>query len=156
MVSKGVNAKKLPGFTLLELLIVLILTGVLMSLVSGTFYYLFVYQQQVEKKSIPVNTAHRLDYLLRLDMDRAVDIKYTDREMIMNLPQDTVTYVFGDEMILRGQSTVADTFAITGAVKHVVIQNDQLLSFELTLAMQPGSTIAHFYRKAYDQTTFYR
>ncbi len=56
------NNLRFKGFTLLELLIVLILTGILMSLVSGVIYYLFVYHKQIESKALPVNVIHQFDY----------------------------------------------------------------------------------------------
>lgn len=147
---------KLNGFTLLELLIVLILTGILMSLVSGMFYYLFVYQKQVEDKSAPVNTIHRLDYLIRLDMDRAETLSFGSGVLTARLPGDTVSYQFGEESIVRMQRSVTDTFSVAGTVGKLVTREDLLVSFELSLAFGPGTGVRHFYEKQYDQSEFYK
>ena len=145
----------LKGFTLIELLVVLILTGILMSLVSGMFYYLFVYQKQIETKATPIETIHRLDYLVRLDMERSERVIFEKEIITMKLPADTVFYELNEDYILRRQKQVTDTFAISNTVGNLKIRNGFLTGFEWSLTYGPGVTIRHIYHKTYDRATFY-
>lgn len=146
---------KFKSFTLLELLIVLILTGILMSLVSGIFYYLFVYHQQVERKALPVNRIHQLDYLLKRDIDKASKVLLENHVLECRNWRDTVVYTIESNYVIRAQNTVVDTISIKASIDKIVKAGIFLKSFELSVEDNQNRKISHYYEKIYGVSTYF-
>lgn len=146
---------KIKAFTLIELLVVLILTGVLVSLVGGIFYYLFVYQQQIDRKPVAVNSMQQLDYLLKKDFDQSERLFYDEGNLACISSQDSVQYAFDGNTIIRMQSIMVDTFEIGAVPGRIEKIGDLLKSFEMEITDQQNRTVKHRYEKSYGVATYF-
>lgn len=146
---------KIKAFTLIELLVVLILTGLLVSLVGGIFYYLFVYQQQIDRKPVAVNTMQQMDYLLKRDFDQSEKLFFDGIKLSCINDLDSISYVFESDMIIRKQLIMVDTFlveALTGRVEKV---GDLLKSIEMVVNDSQNRKVRHRYEKIYGVATYF-
>ncbi|MEL7148835.1 MAG: prepilin-type N-terminal cleavage/methylation domain-containing protein [Bacteroidota bacterium] len=144
-----IKREKLPGFTLLELLIVLILMGILISLAGGVFYNLNTYRLQVERRSGPINATSRLEFTLRNDVEQAKELNIEDQVLSCYRMTDTVTYVVSTDELIRTQAGLVDTFQLESSISKVMVTNQRLRQFELSLTDQLGRTYHYFFSKDY-------
>lgn len=147
--------KKIKAFTLVELLVVLILSGVLASLVGGIFYYLFVYQQQIDRKPVAVNSMQQLDYLLKKDFDQSEKLFLEGRSLQCINKQDSVNYTFEGSAVIRQQSIVVDTFRISADPGRIEKVGNLLKSFEMEVTDKQNRKVRHRYEKIYGVATYF-
>lgn len=150
------NPKRLQAYTIIELIIIMVLTGILSAFTFsalGLFSQSFSLFHKVTGRSYELTLLHKL---LIKDMDQAVLVLQED-EKILNFEyaDKKVYYEFEEKYILR-RDVLLDTF-------HVVAQNYKLellpssdkivqsLTFELLVSEQ---VIPYVFRKPYPADIF--
>jgi prepilin-type N-terminal cleavage/methylation domain-containing protein len=107
--------KKIPAFTLIELVVVMVLSGIIMSL-----SFLAVEQVKQMYSSYEKNTNNALeigdfDAIFRTDFERYDWINQENESLIFNKKNDaqkTLYYTFNTNNIIRATSLFADTFDV--------------------------------------------
>lgn len=160
MKSKWINrsARKMNGFTLVELIVVLILSGIVVS-TFGLVYFFTVQQFQVFiSKNQDVHDYLTLDNSLKHDFWEAREIRKLNATAIV-LSFDTlkeVKYTFKETMIIRKQAARIDTFQI--GIDHLWLsfkgkeQEDhgELIDDLQIVTNYPVKDVTLFHRKQYD------
>ncbi len=123
----------LKGFTLVEMLIVILLTSIIVSL---TFLYFntiqkyIITQSNVDDYELEIM---RFESFLRYDINRSSGLTIIDDELIMS--DLNVTYFFSDELIIRDQYEQHDTLKVSDALLTPVYDeklSDLLVQFKLS------------------------
>ncbi len=146
---------KLSAFTVMELLVVLILSGLLMSVVAGVFYNLQTYRTELNGKADPINNRKKVNYLLVSDIEKSAVLKMDGKDLACVSRTDTVFYSFNEEFISRKQQIELDTFQIVNEITKIKNIEGLLTSFELTLVTEGGIESTYFYQKEYGVAQFF-
>ena len=143
------NRKRIRAFTLQEMVVVLLLSAIL----TGFAYYAFMavqqYYQKYTYKSSFVEQVKRLDFLLNQDTRKSKVVRKTESGFVCVYKNHEVDYVFEEEVILRKQNMVVDTFYCTNLEltclmkKNTPVLNGHLLD-ELSLTMNISNEPLHF------------
>jgi len=149
--SKG----DIKAFTIMEILVVLILSGILMAVVGGIFYNLQLYKDTLEQKAIPVNNQQKIEYLVASDIEFSQSISMENNELICIRERDTITYQFGDTFFERVQSTIRDTINVNCEVTKIVETEGLLSSFELIVTDEFNGSNSFFFSKTYDVAQYF-
>ncbi|MFN3402664.1 MAG: prepilin-type N-terminal cleavage/methylation domain-containing protein [Cytophagaceae bacterium] len=100
---------KIKSFTVLEMLIVMLLSGITISAAYAIFSIFFIKYNSFNHTSEENYKIMLLQKLLKEDIDKAEKILKADNGFKCIFPQKTTLYTFEKEYILR-QSIVSDTF----------------------------------------------
>lgn len=102
-------SKAVPGFTILETLIVLLLTSLVVSL---SFAYFSAFQkymrQNIRTTDYEVNVL-RFESLLTYDFDRCEKIYPQNNELILEKNGEEIIYIFQDDRLIREHAGNTDT-----------------------------------------------
>lgn len=150
------NLNRLPAYTIIELIIIMVLTGILSAFTFsalGLFSQSFTLFHKVTGRSYELTLLHRL---LTKDMDQAQLVQQESEKVLHCQYMDkNVVYEFDNKCIIR-KDVLIDTF-------HVVAQNYkvallplsdkvvQALQFELLVSEQ---VIPYVFRKPYPADIF--
>ena len=143
------KARTLPGFTLVELIIVMILTGILVGLAGGVFYYLNSYRIQVDRKAIPLNTVSRLEYVLRRDVEESQTIIAEEDLLKCYFASDSVIYQSVDTVLLRRQAGFTESFEVVVSFGNFVLTDDRLEQFEVAVIDERKRINRYYFAKQY-------
>jgi len=155
--------KRLKAFTLIELIVALIISGIVIS-IAATCYQI-VYKQYKEYKNVneTLSQAALLNMLLNKDFQNfqyvnktsdGIEFSGFSTQQTSNEEQKTV-YEFGQQYIIRKYTTIQDTFGVVLANTSLKFQNKEIennstlvdeLSFE-TDVIQENETF--HYKKQY-------
>ncbi len=140
------NIKKVPGFTLTEMLIVLAISTIVVGL-AFTIITLFSKNVRLIQNNYQSTTnTHLFNQQLALDFNRYPTINYNnlEEELVFKSPLDSVRYKFLEECVLRDLDTLIKTtyqkqFFFSGekvslgkidAIKLIVPTNKQLFIYK--------------------------
>ena len=129
--------RRTDAFTLQELLIVMILSGILL---STAYYGLRVVQQYYLRfgQRSQQNLAHQtLHSLLQRDFERATYVVKEENAVVCHLTGEPVAYAFTAEAVLRRQAGITDSFP--GPARNI---RCFFLGDEIALPGQPISELA--------------
>lgn len=102
--------RRTDAFTLQELLVVMILSGILL---ATTYYGLQTvqqYYQSFNRRSERTLRYQTLHHLLQRDFRRAEYIVRQDKAIVCYLTNGTITYDFTDEAVVRTQGELHESF----------------------------------------------
>lgn len=102
--------KKVPAFTLTEMLVVLAITAIVAGLAFAIITLFTKNMQSIENNYSKGTKRSLFTDQLSVDFNRYHTIGYNplDRELTFKNPLDSVTYLLEDNWVLRGTDTVLD------------------------------------------------
>ena len=109
---------RLPGFTLIELMQVLILVALLITVLGGSLLYFTRYHTQVTERITADEDADMLAYALESDAFRFKTFVYTENQVLFTGPSDSVVYTFDLETVTRNVGAKADTFHLSATFRE--------------------------------------
>jgi prepilin-type N-terminal cleavage/methylation domain-containing protein len=102
---------ELPSFSLVEMLVVLVISGILLGSLYFAYYTVTAYQLALTKKLSHLEDVNGLYFSLKRDVDRGEAIQSTaTRDLRCQFAGQTVQYTFTADYCLRRQTTRIDTF----------------------------------------------
>jgi prepilin-type N-terminal cleavage/methylation domain-containing protein len=105
--------KSLPGFTVIELLIVMLLSGIVVGITYLYFTQFQSYLRQTSVRSDQYFSAGQLHMVLQHDMEQAQQVFFSSPdELHLHLNETEIEYVFDAEYIVRKHPVSSDTFQI--------------------------------------------
>ena len=153
--------KKLQAFTLLELITVLILSGIVTLMAYSALNIIRSYYHNFREKELSKAEISKLAMIIDQDFQKAKGIVGDESKIILNFQTHEVTYQFMSDYILRVQFNAQDTFHLTthdltlkrtGGKKD---KNDNLIN-ELQLVAGNQDSIFFHFNKNYDAATLFR
>ncbi|HTF81921.1 MAG TPA: hypothetical protein VL947_09355 [Cytophagales bacterium] len=149
--------RRIPAYTIIELIIIMILTGILSALTFsalGLFSQNFILFQRITRRSYELTLLHKL---LLKDIDMCQKLEATGEGTIRCVYADKeVAYEFEPEKILRRGSALVDTFYFSSqnykyelmpASDNVVVG----ITFELKVSEQ---ILPYIFKKEYPADIF--
>lgn len=121
------NTKKLKAFTLVEMMIVLLLSSILMGAASVLYQNVTAYHTRLRDRAEQTNTFHRLKYYLQKDISRSDAIELTSS--VLDLNDGQIKYYFEADSVFRVLGSYQDAFPIKGTC--AVEASHISLNFEL-------------------------
>jgi len=105
-------ARRIEAFSLIEMLVVLILSSIIVSIIYFMYYTVSTYQLTLIRKQRKSEDLATLYFLLRRDVDHAKEIVAFSEDEIETTRTDaqSVLYSFDSAFVLRKQLTRIDTF----------------------------------------------
>jgi type II secretory pathway pseudopilin PulG len=108
----GMLGHKLNGFTLLETLIVLLLTSMVVSLTFAYFSAFQKYMRQNISTSAYETNILRFESLINYDLERFDEVSVDNWDNLLLGKEKEITYKFNDHYIIRYQESSQDTLKI--------------------------------------------
>lgn len=147
--------KKLPAFTLMELLVTMVLSTIVVAAAFTGYEIMAGRYGSYQQVNAGIREAAWMNGLLLKDMQRAQQVTATGRTILLTAaPEQPVTYEFRDEYVLRHSHELTDTFHVS--IKNSTARFNQLpvnagdLIDELQLEAVIGEEPERFvYRKNY-------
>lgn len=105
--------RKLPAFTLMELLVGMIISSIVIGFGYGT--YALVYKQYLSYKTVKkeIVEAMQLNSILNSDFAAAENILFNENKLTIDKKDNIyLQYDFNDSIVLRKENEITDTFKI--------------------------------------------
>jgi Tfp pilus assembly protein PilE len=152
-------SKKLKSFTLVEVLVGMIITGIVISLATAVYQIIWKQTDSYKKENGLISEQILLQTLLKKDFLNAAEIKNDGDKKInfLNEKNEKIKYEFNEKNIVRVQNFNSDTFSVAAQNLKCYFreketkQNAEIideLSFEVVLSSDELITF-HFV-KEYD------
>jgi hypothetical protein len=106
-------SRKVNSFSLIETLVVMVLSSLIVSIIYFSYYTVSKYQMNLSSRLIDFNDKSELYFLLKKDFDRSKKIEAIDEESLRcNIERKGVEiqYIFSSSYIVRMQDGRVDTF----------------------------------------------
>lgn len=117
---------KLPAFSLIEMLVVLVLSSIITGAVYYAYYTVNTFQVSLSRKYTSLRSAATLGYRLRTDVENARITTKLDSGFQCVLPSNRViTYVLHDQYITRHQDALIDTFRFKTSEKFFLFEGKE-------------------------------
>lgn len=148
--------RRVDSFTLVELIVVLMISSFLIVFMVSGWYFVNRFYQQMEKTNEQVRKLYQLDQQLRDDFDRALWVSERERGLFLQLPKHAVLYKFYPMYIVRNQNVRVDTFLLEiqdYKTEFIETANGQELVTLLQLYPQAVDSRKILYQKKYDAQT---
>ncbi|KAA9324905.1 hypothetical protein [Adhaeribacter soli] len=104
--------KQVKSFTIVEIMVVLILSGVLFLIISFLLNALNLEFKNYQKKSDQILACSRLSSLMHKDISSSLNISWYLNKLTCLQDSSSVVYEFSDSIIIRTHAFVSDTFFI--------------------------------------------
>jgi prepilin-type N-terminal cleavage/methylation domain-containing protein len=95
------ESKRVKAFTLVEMIVVMLLTAVVIGLAYEVFQVISKSYSSFSAKNERINDVERLEHWLKRDFIRAENITAGGNKVCMIIGKDTVSYVFTDSVVTR-------------------------------------------------------
>jgi prepilin-type N-terminal cleavage/methylation domain-containing protein len=120
------SRRKIRAFTLVEVIVTLVVSGVVVSLAGSSYYVVKKQFQHFELRNKKVLQVKQLNYLLSKDFKECNKVLKAQNSIeVVYKQRPNVSYSFGGKGIIRNQSSRQDTF-----YGHYTIKSVQLLGEE--------------------------
>ena len=118
--------RKLPAFTLSEMVVVMILTTIVVGLAFSVLNLVQKHMQSIQNNFTKNMELQKLEQVLWLDFNRYSSIEFNalDEELKFSTPLDSVNYHIQENRIIKGR----DTFNISIKKKWLFFQGNESLS----------------------------
>lgn len=104
---------RVKGFTILELLIALVISGLVIGLIYSAYLMFFLYQQKYKDIGQQTTDKVRLHSLLQQDFFEATKVQYENDQLICQKKhRQQVIYELHHDQIIRWFQQIKDTFLI--------------------------------------------
>lgn len=123
---------KLKSFTLIELMVVMLISAIVIVLAGGVFYNLSQYKVHLNAKAIPVNNMAKFRYLLELDNMRSEKVEVNGDTLIFS-GINSSTYLVLDTVVIREQGNLIDTFQIVSGLTDIKMEEGLVESCNITI-----------------------
>ena len=152
--------KKLPAFTLLELIAVLILSGIITLMAYHVLGITRSYYHKFQQKEKAISTISQLAMIIDRDFRKAKAIAGDESNIIFDFQTHQVAYRFMSSYIVRNQSNVRDTFHLAVhdiALKRIDRENNKNNPIgELQLVVGGRDSVFFHFNKNYDAAALFR
>jgi prepilin-type N-terminal cleavage/methylation domain-containing protein len=101
------------SFTLVEMLVVLVLSSIIVGIIYFIFYNVNTYQLNLMRKQQQIGDMNTLFFTMKSDAERCEHIDALNPYEVVFRGDIHVAYVFGDKFVLRKQDSRLDSFAGT-------------------------------------------
>ncbi len=134
--------KKIPAYTVLEILIVISITGFVLTLIIGIYSNINQFITSIKSTTEASYEISRFYSTLRKDFEQAKTIKGNNREIIINGSDYFADYTFTDKKVIftkKPDIDFTDTFHINTGNMHIeyISKNSRIikkLEFEIQFA----------------------
>lgn len=151
------KSNKLPGYTIIELIIIMVLTGILSALTFSAltlFSQNFFFFQKITRRSYELTLFHKL---MLKDIDGAQKVETVGPASLRCVYVDTeIQYDFETDQVLRRSAALVDTFhfAVHDYKYELLSASDkvvQSVTFELHISEQ---VLPYIFKKEYPADVF--
>lgn len=125
------KVKRIKGFTIQEIMIVMVITSLIATMVFSIIQYSYRFLNSVVKTGNAQSEINHLQQVLSVDFLRADEINF-DNMLVCKFYLESATYQFNPNCIIRRSLNSVDSFKIAYTLPTVGYCNDKLVnSFEL-------------------------
>ncbi|MBN1953397.1 MAG: type II secretion system protein [Bacteroidales bacterium] len=153
------SARKLPGFTLVEMLFVMLLGAIVMGLTYMYFSRFQQYLSQVKKQEDKYMVLGQLNTLLQTEFQNAEEVYFIQPDQLILLEEENeIVYAFRDEGIVRTKGENRDTFKLSSNTLRVseLEENNWLVSeFSFDAETEKDQMVPFFMHKEYTGKTLF-
>jgi prepilin-type N-terminal cleavage/methylation domain-containing protein len=128
--------RKVESFSLIELLVVMVLSSIIVSIIYFSFYTVSKYQMTLASKLNGFNDVSELYFLLKKDFERSKTILSADNEhlrCIIERKGIDVEYTFLADNIVRRQTNRTDTFKCKVSTPIFLWQGKEIIAPEINV-----------------------
>ncbi len=151
---------KIRAFTVLELLMVMMLSGIVVGLTFLYFTQFRHYLQSIYQQESAYSQLHRFQFALQKDIALAKEIYApSEDEIRIVFANDEVEYLFDSDWIVRETEMATDTIPlrIVDVSLNVLTEYNKLIGdIELELEAEPERRIQLSFTKEYCSATLFR
>jgi len=148
--------KQLKAFTIIEMLVVLVLSAVVFGIAASAWLYFEKLENKINTSQSYLLAFNKFDYLIKNDVNNANEINgnETDLYFDINNQHQKIHYQFFDTSIVRNQEDISDTLNIYYTKKYQFAKksNDLISKIDIVFKLYNDS-IPKSYIKWYDNKT---
>jgi prepilin-type N-terminal cleavage/methylation domain-containing protein len=151
---------KVRAFSLIEILVVLILSSIVVSIIYMGYYNITTYQANLLRKQQRLENISRLYFLLRKDIGRSEFVFATsDSALGCRLAGgDYISYSFESVIVTRTQNSITDTFFCKTRNQEFFWQTKRIVAFpskadELNFVLELNEPVSLSLFKDYDASS---
>lgn len=122
--------RRMPAFTLLELLIVMVLSGIVSASIYLTFSYIQKYYSSFKENQEYISSYSNLHHRLQEDFHRSAMVYRGEGQLHFQQARSAVNYEFLDGMISRQQGALIDTFFVEFQNLQFFLDQEEVLKDE--------------------------
>ena len=146
------------AFTMLEVTVVMALSGLILLLAAGIFFILQGYLAEQSRSFRLTGEVMDLTWMLKNDMDNCSAVAYHHPFLDFSFPGDSViSYEFGDSLLIRYDKDITDSFNIRTSgfdIEYSGTGNEFIESVYFTVEVQDLELPVHVIRR-YDPSFYY-
>lgn len=145
--------KKIPGATLIEVIVVMTITGVVFTLAAWVFLNISSYLNKYSTEEQQSTELTTLIKLIDSDLRKYSKHEFIENELLLYNSENSeeVAYIFYNEGIIRQNELLTDTFKLE--INNATIQNieDNALLTDLSFTIKNGTSSFEFeFSKPFD------
>ncbi len=150
--------KQLDGYTIWEVIAVMLISSVVITLAVSVFFRIQVYFHSETRNYSSEADFIVLNDLLKRDLDSARIIQNVGNILNLLSEQFSVSYQFNEEFIIREKSQQIDTFHLfTDSFRIEIMQDNPLLVRQIEFQVKTKDlAIPFFYSKDYEKQVLYQ
>lgn len=104
--------KQLKAFTIIEMLVVLVLSALVFGIASSAWLYFERLNSKINNDQSYLVSFNKFDYLIKNDVNNANEISGTETDLFFKMNSQKIHYQFLDTAIVRIQDEISDTINI--------------------------------------------
>jgi hypothetical protein len=101
---------KLLAYTISELLVVLVISGLVIAFISQSFFLVSKFQAKLTDKFYESGDFERLNWLINADFEKSEFLNKEGNKVICLIDDRLVTYDFSNQFLVRTQNEVSERF----------------------------------------------
>lgn len=146
--------KQLKAFTLIEMLVVLVLSALVFGIASSAWLYFEQLSNKINDNQSYLFGYNKFDYLIKNDINSAKTISGTEASLFFEKSEQEIYYQFLDTTIIRIQGEFSDTINIHYKKRYYFAgySNDLIQKIDFIFELYDNS-ISKSYTKWYDNKT---
>lgn len=123
------HTPKLKSFTLIEMVIVMIISGIIISIAYFSFFIIAQRFNSFSSSSRSLMEIGTLNNLLAEDFNDAKSVNVEGDEILVIKDSSSIHYLFEEEYILRQQESLIDTFKLIAEKKKYYLNNREFFLY---------------------------
>jgi hypothetical protein len=142
---------KIPAYTVLELLIVMIITSIVVALTYSGFQKIYQHYERFNMSQKQILSLIMMDREIRKDFEAADMLLKTEDGFVCNYHDRPIRYIFSENYLLRQELDRYDTFLIKATQTEIFFMKQTLTTqvFDELVFMDSDNRRSFHYRKKY-------